>query len=62
MEFIGALVGWFFSLLDGLTIIIEIVGNAFVSVKDWLSWLPPEVSAVLVLGVVFAILYQVFGR
>ena len=62
MEFINSLVGWFFGLIDGLTVIIEIVGNAFLSVKDWLSWLPSGVAAVLILGVAFAIFYQIFGR
>ena len=62
MDFINSLVGWFFGLIDALTIIIEMVSNVFVSIKDWLSWLPVEIGAVLLVGVAFAIFYQIFGR
>ena len=53
---------WVGSLIDQLVNVVVQVGKAVTSFPDYISWLPPDLIAVLVLTVAVVAAYKILGR
>lgn len=53
---------WVGSLISGLVNLVVQVGKAVTSFPDYISWLPPEIAAVLVATIAVVAAYKILGR
>lgn len=53
---------WVGSLIQGLVNLVVQVGKAVTSFPDYISWLPPDIIAVLVATIAVVAAYKILGR
>lgn len=59
---VGALIDFLVSMVEDVVYVVELIGSAVASIPDYLSWLPPEVLAVIVSALAVVVIYKILGR
>lgn len=66
LEGIGSGIEGFFrfvaSLAGDIVYLVQLTGKMLVTMPSFLSWLPPQVSGLLITAITIAVLYKVLGR
>ena len=50
------------SFVMDLVYIVQLIGSVLLQIPSFFSWLPAELSAIIVLGITVAAIYKIAGR
>lgn len=57
-----ALIDFVFQLVQDLIFIVQTLGEAILSIPDYLGWLPTSVASLFILAFSVVLIYKIVGR
>lgn len=61
-EAITGVIDFVVSFVMDLVYIIQVIGSVLAQIPAFFNWLPPELSAIIVVGISVAAIYKIAGR
>lgn len=61
-EAISSVISFVISFFQDVLYLIQITGKVLAQIPDYLSWMPPKLSALLVVIFAVVVIYKVLGR